>query len=99
MVQYSDYRRLETELIALARARGFDGTPFLREPAPLGTREQEMQGVWLSLDVRPRPETIRLRKLVRDWARNIVLSSSNTPITATRPKLLSAKIARNRSRG
>ena len=31
-------------------------------------------------------ETVRERLLAREWARNIVLSSTNKPVTANRPK-------------
>ena len=76
-MSYSIKRSLEGELVALARASGFNGSPFLREPAPLGTLEEELASIWLSLDIQPRPETQEQRDLVRCWARNIVLSSSN----------------------
>ena len=76
-MDYSVYRRLEKEVVASARAQGFNGQPFLREPAPLGTCEQEMDSIWLSLGILPRPQTRRQRDLVRLWSRNIVLSSTN----------------------
>ena len=77
MVQYSTYRKLEKELLTLARSCGFNGTPFLPEPPQTGTLEQEMESIWLSLGILPRPQTQRQRDLVRLWSRNIVLSSTS----------------------
>ena len=75
MHHYSIFRRLENELIANARARGYQGTPFRRDPAPLGTLDQELEAISLSLSISPRPETPGLRAMVRRWARNVVMSS------------------------
>lgn len=81
MSQYSTYRRLEYEITNLARSRGLNGSPFQRDDPPLGTRQEEMAAIFLSLDV-DRPLTDGQKKLVRRWARNIVLSSSRPQSTA-----------------
>jgi len=81
-VSYEHLRRLEEIVRAVARGRGFDGSPFAERPLPLGTREQEMDAVWLSLAIRPRPQTVEARRLAREWTRNIVLSSSTQPAKA-----------------
>lgn len=85
-MDFSTYRRLETEFIALARACGFDGMPFRKGKAPLGTLEQEKQSLWLAIEMLPLTETVQERTLVREWARNIVLSSTNKPATANRSR-------------
>ena len=76
MSAYSRNRRLENEVRAAARQRGYNGSPFLRQTPPLADAETEMEAIWLSLSVEPRPETKWARDLVRRWARNIVLSST-----------------------
>lgn len=78
MNHYTTFRRLESEIISLARSRGLNGTPFLRDDPPLGSREQEMAALWLSLDV-PRPLSDAQKRLIRRWARNIVMSSRSIP--------------------
>ncbi len=75
---YSIKRRLETELTTLARSCGYNGSPFLREPPPVGTLKQEMDSIDLSLDFLPRPPTQEQRDFVRVCLRNIVLSSTST---------------------
>jgi hypothetical protein len=83
-MSYSSFRQLEKALLALGKKRGFNGTPFLPEPAPLGSLQQEMDAVWLSLDVQPRPRTEPDRLLVREWARGIVLTSGPEPAAPKR---------------
>ncbi|GEM_PF-4751529 len=87
-MNFSTNRRLENSLTVVARKHGYNGSPFLHETPPLGLPEQEMAAIALSLSVRPRPQTPRLKDLVRRWARNIVLSSTEpdppTPLPSKR---------------
>jgi hypothetical protein len=89
-MNYTTNRRLETELTAVARKRGYNGSLFLRYTPPLSDLGQEMLAIDLSLAIRPRPETKRQRDLVREWARNVVLSS-------TEPERPTAKPAKRRT--
>jgi len=73
---YSTDRRLERELLEFAKQQGYNGTPFLRTKPPIGFPEEELAAIDLSLSLTPRPDTHRRRQLVRDWARNIVFSST-----------------------
>lgn len=69
---YTNLRMLEQELVTIARQRGYNGTPFLRETPPVGYRDQELAAIELSLSVRPRPKTARLKGLWCDGGREIL---------------------------
>jgi len=82
-MDYPDFRRLEQAVIDTAREHGYDGQLFAERPLPLGTRDEEMAAVYLSLSISPRPRTIEARRLAREWTRNIVLSSAQPAVEKT----------------
>ncbi len=84
-MDYSHSRALEQVVISTAREHGFDGQPFAERPLPLGSRDEEMAAVWLSINIRPRPQTVEARRLAREWTRNIVLSSGRQTAETTQP--------------
>ena len=84
-MDYHHFRQLEQAVIATARRHGYDGDPFADRPLPLGERDQEMAAVFLSLAIRPRPQTIEARRLAREWTRNIVLTSGQTATVVAPP--------------
>jgi hypothetical protein len=97
---YSTNRRLERELLDLARSKGYDGSPFLRERPAVGSLDQELAAIDLSLSVSPRPQTPQQRQLAREWARNIVFSSEASPQAKSAPlsPTVATKIERERRR-
>ncbi len=94
-MDYPNFRRLEQAVIATAKKHGFDGQPFAARPLPIGTEVQEMDAIYLSLAVSPRPLTDQAKKLVREWTHNIVLSSGQQLEETSRPSL--AKKERSRA--
>jgi len=84
-MNYPNFRRLEQVVIATAKKHGFDGQPFADRPLPIGTEVQEMNAIYLSLAVSPRPLTDQAKKLVREWTHNIVLTSGQQTTVASHP--------------
>ena len=79
-MNYSRLRWLEQVLLGAARDQGYDGSPFVEDPIPIQTAEEEFKAVDLAVSVRRYTQTSELYEIARDWTRNIVLTSSGNEI-------------------
>ena len=88
-IDYSESRFLENAVVNLARERGFNGNPFVRNPQLIGTLQQQHDTINLSLDAQARaaPTSPEGREFIKKLSRNIVLTSTGDAVVpAVEPK-------------